>query len=212
MTWDKTKEILEILNHITAGPVLAIVAFWGLKQIKVTKDAAELSSKRDAYKIAADQCNIFAEKIIPLSGKFQAEVTDGNIKFFDKFDVNIEPNSIKMILREEISKKDLEKIYSSQNLTFLLNYIEGFSMYFVSGVADEKVGYNACGRVYCSTVSKLIPILLPKFEDDLFQNTAKLFLLWYHRNERRKLTGQKEEIEKKLNKEQKIKIDLVGLE
>lgn len=214
MNWDAIITFIQLLNYVTAGPVLAIIAFIGLRQIKVSKDSIRINSKRDAYKIAAEQCGNFASKILPLFGKFEEDLKTKNIKFFDKFDIRIERDAINVKLKDAISQKDLKKIYSSEYLSDLLNSLEGYSMYFVQGVAADNVGYFTTGKGYCGIIKELIPLLFHEFKEGYYRNTYQLFLKWNNRVEDERLRMQKKEIEEKLGKNERLSVDIstIGLE
>src|SRR5436309_3207052 len=54
---------LETLYY-AAGVALAFVAWKGLEQLRISRDVARISAKREAFKLAAEQCKYFAETII----------------------------------------------------------------------------------------------------------------------------------------------------
>ena len=56
---------------------MAIFAYKGLTQIKLTleqlkltREIAKTNAKREAYKLAAEQCGFFAEKSLPSGSRF----------------------------------------------------------------------------------------------------------------------------------------------
>src|SRR3989339_202313 len=53
------------LVYFASGPILALLAIWGLKQITITKNNAQMSAKREAFRLSAEQCSKFMETIIP---------------------------------------------------------------------------------------------------------------------------------------------------
>ena len=73
---------------------LLVVAIIGLRQIVLARKIAKANAKRDALKVAADQCKNYADKIIPLAGVL-AEKTQ-NLKLKQAFCVSVEKNQIRI--------------------------------------------------------------------------------------------------------------------
>jgi hypothetical protein len=79
-------------------------------------------------------------------------------------------------MREELPKMS-GLVYSH------LNYLEAFSIPFVAGVADERVGYQATARAFCFAVARNLPVLF-LFRSKLrgkYENTVRLFETWSKR-------------------------------
>lgn len=208
MYWDAIIKFIELLYYIAAGPVLVTAAIIGLKQISVTRESSRTSFKRDAYKIAAEQCNCYANKILPLYADLKKCIETNDIKFFKKFDVHVDAEGFGIKLNEQVSQKDLDKINVS-NFFDLFNFLEGFSMYFVSGVATKEIGYMTTGKSFCNIVKEFLPLLFYEIRKGYYPNIATLFMLWNNRNESEKLKKEKDEIEKQLGEIQKININSV---
>jgi hypothetical protein len=88
------RNILEIVYFITAGPILLIIVSLGLWQLKIAKDNARMTAKRESYKLAADQCSYYMSQIIPLQNKLNEAIAKNNVTFFKKAIVQIEGNAI----------------------------------------------------------------------------------------------------------------------
>ncbi len=87
---DKLKiiyEIFQTLYLICAGPILVYLAYKGLGQLKIAKKNIKIMSQRDAFKLAGEQCQVFAEKIVPLFAKFKKELSESECDFLEKFEV-----------------------------------------------------------------------------------------------------------------------------
>lgn len=203
-------DILEIIYFLTAGPILLYVAFRGLQQIKVAKESTRINSKRDAFRIAAEQCNVFKDKVIPLFQEVNKEIKEKDVKFFSKFVVNFDGKGIQVKLKEEITEEDITKMESIANLTELFNIIEGYALYFASGVADEKVGYITTGKAFCNIVEQYIVIIVPEFKKGYYKNISILFSIWHNRLMTDKLLLDKAEIDKKIKANQTITIPAIG--
>src|SRR5690554_5656423 len=153
---DKLKDILEIIYFIS-GPVIAYLAFRALgqineakKQVTETKESRIISSKREAYKIAADKCEYFMLTIIPLINNLDKSIKDNGVTFFDNSKVEITNGGIK-VKPQFKDQQEIEKVFDLPNLE-LFNPLESFALFFTSGVAEEKVGYLTLGQTYCNSV------------------------------------------------------------
>ena len=209
-TFDIVKDYLEIFYYLTAGPLLAFLAFKGLSQIKVSREIAKMNAKREAFKISAEQCNVFADKICGLAKKFQEE-QKGN-KFFDKFKIEITGNNIKTQLVGKLTDEEIKQINESKYFLDLLNSLEGFALYFVSRVASEQVGFVTTGKAYCELVTDLMPLIIDEFSDGYYKNISVLFMTWNNRLTKEKLEFEKKEIERKLTKTPTRQILPIGTE
>ncbi len=94
----------------------------------------------------------------------------------------------------------------------VLNSLESFSLYFVSGVADEKIGFLTIGPTFCNTVKRYLPHLIDLTENDNFSSIIQLFTIWNARIENNKLEKEKERIENELNKSKPKSINTIGTE
>src|SRR5690606_530898 len=178
------KNILEII-YFLSGPALVIAALYGLKQIKLaseqikeTRETRKVSAQREAYKIAAEQCKYYSETIIPLLNKLDKTIDDKKLEYFTKTEITID--SDKIGVKPYLNDGALDKVFSEclEELSTTINLIEGFSVYFVSGVAADIVGYKTLGRTYTRSVKKLLPIIIPFGQDKSFEHTRALFITW----------------------------------
>ncbi len=203
-------EIFQTIYLLSAGPILTFLAFKGLEQLKIAKKALKINSQRDAFKIAGEQCQFFAEKIIPLYTKFQKEMEANNGHFLDKFEIKVEKNAIFVKNNKPIEKEDTEALRKSESFGDLLNAIEGFSMYFASGVAASNVGYLTCGRCYVEVIKKLCPILVKEAEGGYFKNTCLLFTIWYNKCSMEDITKMQQQLADELKNKKSLEIQTLG--
>ena len=210
------KDVLEII-YFLSGPALVIAAFYGLKQIKITasqiKEARKtrvLNSTREAYTIAGEQCKYYMETIIPLLNKLDKIIDDKNLEYFEKSEIIIDED--KLGVKPYVEDNALDKVFEEclEELHTVINYIEGFSVFFVSGVAADNVGFNTLGRTYTRSVKKLLPIIIPFGSDGSFNHTKSLFVTWNSRIEKEALLKEKAEVEEKIKKQKTITIDPIG--
>lgn len=212
-------EFLYTIYLISAGPILIYIAYKGLEQIKAAKENTKISqenaktqSKRESYKLAGEQCQYLGEKIMSNYTKLFKELENSKSKFFDKFDVQIDSKEIKIKTTEKLEDIDFEGLQNSEYLQDVLNSIEGFSLYFASGVASEKVGYITAGRGYCSMVKRLLPLLIPEFNKGYYKNTLYLFSIWHNRCKQDDLKMKQRELEKEIKETTVTKIPTIGVD
>ncbi|MFT4805825.1 MAG: hypothetical protein ACI9YE_003053 [Psychroserpens sp.] len=213
---EEVKAWLEILYFIS-GPVVVVIAYLALGQIRVAKDqvaeqkrALQISSKRDALKLTAEQVALYCEKIIPLQNRLDQKLEAEGITILEKFKIKFEAGTIKLIPPED--KFCFTDFNSSvPELLDVANAMESFSTYFVSGVADEKIAYLSLGSTFSSSMKTISPILIPISNDGRrFSATLRLYSIWGTRLESENLEKQKFEIEKKLQSKKQISVRVVG--
>ena len=77
-----------------------------------------------------------------------------------------------------------------------LDQLEIFAAAHTNGVADDEVGFNLNGRMYCAIVSQdFYDVLCLEREQGYYESIVALFRSWSPRLERAKLTKSKELIE-----------------
>lgn len=218
MTMDTLKDILEIIYFIS-GPVITYFAFRALgqineakKQVLEAKETRIINSKRDAYKIAAEKCEYYMTTIIPLINNLDRAVKESNITFFEKSTVIIDNEGIK-VKPEYKDKEEMEKVWTKLPNLELFNLLESFSLFFCSGVAEEKIGYLTLGVTYCRSVKRYLPLIVSLSNNNKhFANTIQLFRIWNGRLETEKLEQEKKLIEKALDSNKSITIKSIGTE
>ncbi|MBX2947634.1 MAG: hypothetical protein KF704_00030 [Crocinitomicaceae bacterium] len=210
------RDILEIIYFIS-GPVVAYFAFKALgqineakKQVTETKESRIISSKREAYKIAAEKCEYFMTTIIPLIDNLDRAVKESGVTYFEKSQVEITTDGIKVKPFYK-DKDEINKVFNLPNLE-LFNPLESFSLFFVSGVAEEKIGYLTIGSTYCNTVRTYAPLIVTLSNEKHFNNTLYLFKTWNARQEKENLEKEKTRIDKQLSENKSISIKTIGAE
>src|SRR5580700_3378773 len=82
VTWfGYARSVLELLYYLS-GIAIAVAAFWGLKQLTISKQIARENAKREAYKLAADECRYYAKEIVPLKAALRDSITSKNLRSF----------------------------------------------------------------------------------------------------------------------------------
>jgi hypothetical protein len=211
---EKFKAILELV-YFLSGPIIAYFAYKALgqitetkKQVNETKETRQINAKRESFEIAAEKCEYFMSTIIPLINNLDRAVSEKEITFFEKSTVEMTNDGIRVKPHSE-NTDEINKVFELPNLE-LFNPLESFALFFVSGVAEEKVGYLAVGHTYCRTVKRYAPLLVRLSENKHFNNTLALFSMWNQRIEKEELEKEKAKIDKKLSETKDISINAIG--
>jgi hypothetical protein len=188
------RQALELLYYLS-GIVIAIAAIRGLSQLTITREIARVNAKREAYKLAADECRNFAAVVVPLQGTFDAHMQGKNLQSLLNPHFVIENGEI---ANHNFNLALLNSEYPIMGypLVSFLNAIEAFAIFFASGVATEEIGYRETGTSFCSYVERLMPaIFMMRSINVRYESTIKLYEIWHGRQEREKISAQMRELE-----------------
>jgi len=199
------RAVIEII-YLLAAPVVAYLAYRGLEQIKFAKKESKLNSKREAYKVTAELCKDYGYRIIPLLHKLYDKINEENILFFKESKAKIEDDEISV----DYGPIDFGKC--AGELVDGMNALEGFSVFFVNGLGDEKIAYNSFGQTFIDSVKYYCPFLVLVNKNKYYSNVLQLFIIWNIRNEKETLELEKETLEKKIKSKQTVRIKHLGEE
>lgn len=198
--------ILESLFFLS-GIALAVLAGIGLRQLTVAKEIARTDATRDSLKLAAEQCAHYNHHIIPMIDALTHAVEANNIVFYDKSQVEVKADKVKVT--STAMPEDIRALIQvgTEFLT-LFNAMDAFAIFFLAGVADEKLAFSAVGTHYCQIVRRHLSHLM--IHKGGFDNVLQLFFLWNGRLESLRLQMERQEIENNLQKIQNKFIKPVG--
>jgi hypothetical protein len=192
MDW---RDWLEAIYWV-AGIVIAISVVAVFRQVQMAKLAleaaqgeSELRSEREAIILAAQRCERYAEKVIPLSEQVGDELRGAGLKVqqWEMTDDDFGPGSIIDSAGGQQWIQAYDKVKADHLMT-LLNEMEAFAIYFAKGAADEQVAFSAIGTVYCFDVRNYAPVLIEcrrRFSEGSgsgpFENLISLYKIWSSR-------------------------------
>ena len=216
---NNAKTILELLYYCS-GVALALLGAIGLRQLSLAKqniriitEVAKTAAKRDAFRLAAEQCSNYYDRIIPLLNELNAwidkEGLDDTVTGWDiEIDagIKIRPKSL------QIKEKYLSTI-KSRGVRELaaINALEGMALLFTSGVAAEGVAFSSMGVSFCHSVRRLLPTLLMVADEGYFKHILTLFILWHKRIERQNLKEDRNKTDARLRELQERGIEPIGM-
>ena len=216
---------LELSYFVFGGVVLAVIGCFGLyqlvnarkqlelanKQLEFAKQSLKINSKRDAYSLTAECCDHYLTVIIPLLDKFDRKIESKGITFFEDAIVKVTADGI--TVENAYPKKDIDaRIEIANHSLAALNALEGFSVYFTSGVAEETIAFETVGRTFLTAAGKLAPDFLLYASDGYFQNLSTLFMRWSQRQEKQRLETEKLKLENESSKFSISKTNAIGTE
>lgn len=201
------KAIVEFI-YLLSAPLLVFLAYKGLEQIKVAKNQSKINSKREAYRVTAEQCKYYLDVIISLFNEMHQKEQEENVKFFKHSIIHIHEEQISVEFPKD---DDLEKI--DIVVLKLANALEGFAFFFVTGLGDEKIAYETIGWTFTNSIKGFLPFLI-RFNNNgkSFSSTLKLFHIWNSRMEKEDLELKKQNLDKKINSKNTINLKHIGEE
>jgi len=138
------------------------------------------------------------------------KIDEYDVKLFTKSKISIKNGEITVIPYTNYKHHDDSFNKLNPYLVDVLNALEDFSTFFVSGVADEKMAYHTMSKTYCNTVKKVAPILMKITNDSKENNILVLFKIWHTRIEREKAIREREAIDKKIKNNDETTIKPLG--
>jgi hypothetical protein len=201
-------EILELI-YFLSGPAIAVFAWKGLTQLKITREIAKTSAKRESYRLAADRVTYYHERVIPLQNALDFTCKSKGISLFDKTKLEKVGSRFRIIYAEGYNPiSDIHTV--APDLSAAFNAMEAFAVFFMSGIADEQVAFGSVGKTFLNSVSKYLPVLLFLSDGEYYKNIINLYVLWNERSERMTLLKSKDSIEERLKKVNERGIDPIG--
>ena len=201
--------VLEMVFFVCAGPVLAIIAAVGLWQIKIAKDTSKMIAKREAYKIAAEQCSYYLSIVVPLCNAFDEAVKSKGVTFYENSSFEFDGDNIKVKFPDKVEY--LNSAAVSNEFVDLANSLEAFAVPFATGLADEKVGFFSVGTSYCQVIGKLLPEVLSIGDGTSYYRSAvRLFVLWHNKTREMEIQEQKDALDKRMKSINKVSVFPIG--
>lgn len=186
---------LEVV-YFLAGIVIAVAAVIALKQLQIAKLSLKTQSMRDALKLTVQECSNYFERIIPMQDALDQILAKDNIELMPNSHVSIKREMIEIKLGDIDDSDELDPHFDK--LRDVLNAMEGFSTFFMSGVADEKVAYDAVGSSYIDFLKDYIGWAVFCNKEGYYKNLIDLYILWYSRNKRESLMSKRKSIRDEL--------------
>lgn len=184
------------ITYFLSGIILAAAAIYGLQQVRLMKRDMRMRSDRASKEKAIEYIAQYFSKYVPLDKTFndQCEANKlvgytGPIGDFGLFDL---PSEYRNRARRRF---DIPCWLPA------LNELQTIAAAFAYGVANDKLGFQAIGRTFCSTVATKYDILCITRSNDAspyYQAIVDLFHLWAPRLKKSELSALRENVNQKL--------------
>lgn len=175
---DTTKPLIE--NAATIASIfLNLLGVFAIFQFRESIKTRKGQEKQETMRFTEERIKQFGKEIIKSFIEIdqayklnKVELIDSKYITFDQFKLKTQfgEERIKQLFQQ---RSELMYKYSE-----LLNNLNVFSIYFLHGLADSKIGYELMGKQYCSIVENFayeIAIMTPK---DTISQTVKLYSQW----------------------------------
>ena len=188
------RSIAELL-YFLSGVALAAIAAYGIQQVKLLKKDIRVRNERASKEKALE----FVEKyelFITLDERFYSESKAKKVPSYN--------GPIGDFSEGSVPEKYQKNAYVRYTLPWLegVNKLELIASGFVSGVADEQLGFKIIGWTFCATVASKYDILCIARGIDKtnpgYQTIVELYQLWAPRLSKAQLLHAREEIEKRI--------------
>ncbi len=221
MTWNDKyvllRDALELLYFASAIALVAIAAKGlkqiniGLEQLKLTKGIAEKAARRDAYRLAHEQCQSFGTVIGFKAIDMVNAIRAGGLTAYEGHTFSIEDGAI---VKHDFKLQDMMVAVARVDPTAALNMLEGFAMFFVTGLADEEIGYRETAIAFCELSAFFMPAFWYYREKRraMYKSTIELYEMWNGRLELEKLKQKQQDVERDLTRVKSRTIKPIGTE
>lgn len=203
-TWENIRAVVEFL-YFLSGIFIAVFAYKalgqikigvkqveiGIEQLEVAKNDLKIRVERETATMTALQCERYASEVIPMSNTLEKHASAKGLIYDGKV--------IDFKMSAEISewfKKYDNPLYETipegdsnyWEMCEFLNKLEGISIYFTSGICDEKIAFDCLAEIFCEDVQRYYPLICYSNDEyKQFQNVIKLYELWNNKRLQLKL-------------------------
>jgi hypothetical protein len=206
--WFVTLRSIIELVYFVSTVVLTTVAFYGLRQLRLTKQIATQNAKRESIKFATERCQYFAETIVPAQSKAVSSYNQRKFTCLNDQRFRIEKGEIveHNFDKQRIALCEREALSTSSSFVELLNYLEAFAIPFVAGVADDELGYQETASAFCEFLAQVMIVIAAfRGHGPRFESCVKLYECWSARLEAQKLKPLVQSMSEKIKAAEKAK-------
>jgi len=217
------RAVLELLYY-TSGIVIAVIAFIGLRQIRIaskqlnlTREIASANARREAAQLALEQCGYFVEKYVPAFKTCVDRYRAQNLTFLE---ARLRPNEPQFVIQGGEFKNAncdtalISREYPRIEIEMLaaLNGLEYFAIPFAAGVADEDIGYRETALAFCEGLAFTMAGLyhLRSQNRGKYDSAIKLFEVWNRRTAARAVVPFMSSMQALIDQAKSDKIKIIG--
>jgi hypothetical protein len=196
-----TKPYLE-WGSLLSTIVLCFVVIYGLKQIRLLKIDILSRSERSAKEKAIEAIGVFLNQFMPSYVKLMSSWIEKKMDTYEGQIGKFDPKEFETAEKKGIQDNAFRKMLSSVWLDSFYQ-LEAIAASFISGVADEKTGFDVIGHHFVNSVQKNYDIYTVTQHSVakgkiMFPNTIELFKVWNPRFTAKELELTKKAIDSQL--------------
>ena len=172
--------------YLGSGVLLLGISIYASQQVRILKRDMRIRNERAAKEKAIEYARRYLNDYVALSAKVHEVQMEHEIPDYDG---PVSDFTIGSIPIEELDKA--KRRVGKLNWLASVNELQSISAAFVSGVADEQLGFEIIGRTFCRTVESNYDILTYMRSDNIypyFDAIVKLYFIWSPRLERAELS------------------------
>ena len=191
------------IAYFIAGILVAIVAIIALYQIQIARNTLKTQSQRDSLKLTAEQCKYYTETVLKLSNELYEKRLEVDCTIFDLGKWNVDTDGEEIIVKsnEETEPSLQQATVVVGEVLDLLNAMDSFSVYFISGVADEALAYKTISNSYINLAEQFMPmILFANKKSGHISSLIELYIMWKNRKKHESLQLELSNVHNKMSK------------
>lgn len=193
--WD-IRTILE-LAYFISGIIIALVAIYGIQQVRTVKKDLSMRVERAAKEKAIEYSGRYLTIFIPLADAYDRDRAENKIPRYRGPIGDFSPSSVP----PEYSRHLKTLILQPRSLLSALNELNHIAAAFAYGVADDGTGFEIIGRTYCAVVADLYPVLASLRSEGscaYWEPIVKLYRTWSARLSRAELESLRATLDKRI--------------
>lgn len=165
------------LAYFAAGVVLAVTALYGLKQIYLLKRDIATRNERAAKEKAIEYSSRYLKDFVTLIDTCAEACRQAHVPSTYSGPIgDFNPESLSQGALAEGAKR-----FHAARWHLALNELEVVAAAFMSGVADEALGFSMIGGTFCASVQgsyDIVTMMAPKKEGKFYRNIISLYNVW----------------------------------
>jgi len=195
--------------YFVAGIALAVGLLFARAQLKAFQVDTRIRNERTAKEKAVEACRFYlVEHMMTEKLFYDAK----RVKKLHNYVGNTGNFTVSSL--SDSQKAHGLALMGVEELRQTLNELEIICSLFVSGVADEKTGFQIIGRSLVNSIETNYDVITLFRDDNKFQpywyNIVELYQVWKARFEREILKGSVDQIQEKLKNTPDVKITPIG--
>jgi hypothetical protein len=201
------RSILELVYFVSTV-VLTAVAFYGLRQLRLTKQIATQNAKRESIKFATERCQYYAERIVPLQSAVVTAYRQHKFTCLSNQTFRVEKGEIVQhnFDQQKMALCERELSAMRHEVVGFLNSMEAFAIPFVAGVADDELGFQETASAFCRGLAEfMLTIAVSRGRGPRYESAMKLYECWSARLEAQKMKPLVESMSERIKAAEKVK-------